>query len=73
MSSYKGKCQLTNLMATVCELRRFVPVSKKKPEFKLRKRMKREEGRRTFEDDTEGALADLPANAVVSADEIWRG
>jgi hypothetical protein len=27
----------------------------------------------TFEDDTEGALADLPAYAVVAADEVWRG
>ena len=31
------------------------------------------EGKQTFEDDTEGALADLPTNAVVAADEIWRG
>ena len=42
----------------------------------LEKRTGKRRGRRkkqTFEDDTEGALADLPANAVVTADEIWRG
>jgi hypothetical protein len=60
------------LIATVCELRRFVPVEKNR--LKLEKRMGRtEEGERTFEDDTEGALADLPANAVMAADEIGRG
>ena len=32
-----------------------------------------EKGKQTFEDDTEGALADLSANAVVAADEVWRG
>jgi hypothetical protein len=28
---------------------------------------------RPFEDDAEGALADLPADAVVAADKVWRG
>ena len=32
-----------------------------------------EQGEQTFEDDTEGALADLPAYAVVAADEVGRG
>jgi hypothetical protein len=32
-----------------------------------------ERKKQTFEDDTEGTLADLPANAVMTADEIRRG
>ena len=42
--------------------------------FRLEERAgKWEKGTRTFEDDTKGAFADLPANAVVAADEVWRG
>jgi hypothetical protein len=59
-------------MATVCELRRFVPVAKKKVRSGGRTR-ERDNKKQTFEDDAERALADLPTNAVVSADEIGRG
>ena len=72
MSDHEDELRLTNLMATVCELRRLVPVATN--EYRLGERTKkRDEEKQTFEDDAEGALADLPANAVVSTNEIWRG
>ena len=64
---------LTNLMATVWELRRFVPGARMGSGWKEWTGGEWEKGKQTFENDTEGALADLPANAVVAANEVWRG
>ena len=51
-------------MATVVELRRLVPG------MGVRKDDGAEQGWSTLEDDTEGALADFLANAVVDPDDV---
>jgi hypothetical protein len=62
-------------MATVWELRRFVPGGGRRKGGMRRRRggASGQRGEQTFEDDAERTLADLAADAVVDADEVCGG
>lgn len=65
----------TNLIATVCELSRFVPggVQGSGSKRGLAGGRGGRQALRTFEDDTERPLADLLADAIVHADDVVGG
>lgn len=64
----------TNLMATVCELSRFVPARKSHVrQCSIYAGLYSGSTKRTFEDDTERAFSDFLPYAVVNADDVGSG